>query len=169
MEKEDQFNKTLANYKKNISDIKAENTAMQKEKDFQLIKLSNQNEKFKEENEKLKASKAQREIEIMKREEDLNKKIDVFLKKEAEARMAVTFFTQKIKDKDQRIMTLEIQVKHLENHVPASVIHKVEAEVKQAVVMESSESEKSATPKMATAEEAKFMKALNDLIKDEPV
>jgi len=36
----------------------------------------------------------------MKREEDLNRKIEVFLKKEAEARMAVTFFTQKIKDKD---------------------------------------------------------------------
>lgn len=93
----------------------------------------------------------------MKREEDLHKKIEVFLKKEAEARMAVGFFTQKIKDKDQRILTLEIQVKHLENHVPASIIHKVEAEVKQATVMEASKAEESATPKLATAEEAKYM------------
>lgn len=59
-------------------------------------------------------------------------------------------------------------MKHLENHVPPSVIHKVEAEVKQATVVEASEAEEMATPKMATPEEAKFMKALNDLIK-EPV
>jgi len=35
--------------------------------------------------------------------------------------------------------------------------------------MKVSKAEESATPKLATAEEAKYMQALNDLIKDEPI
>ncbi len=53
----------------------------------------------------------------MNREEDLNKKIEIFLKKEAEARMAVAFFTKKLKDKDQLILTLEIQVDRLKKEL----------------------------------------------------
>jgi|LauGreDrversion4_2_1035121.scaffolds.fasta_scaffold39612_4 hypothetical protein len=100
--------------------MKAESTATIKEKDFQIIKLNRENGTLKEENDKLKGQKATREFEIMNREEDLNKKIEIFLKKEAEARMAVSFFTKKLKDKDQLILTLEIQVDKLKKELANS-------------------------------------------------
>ena len=114
-EKEESFTKTLAVNKATIKDLKTDLDVRQREWDVKNNGTKKEIEKLRGENEILTKQKVTKEIEIMKREEEINKKIEIFLKKEQEARLAVTFFSKKLKDKDDALVNADTEIRDLKN------------------------------------------------------
>ena len=114
-EKEESFTKTLALNKATIKDLKTDLDVRQREWDMKNNLTKKEIEKLRGETEMLTKQKTTKEIEIMKREEEINKKIEIFLKKEQEARLAVTFFSKKLKDKDDALFNADTEIKDLKN------------------------------------------------------
>lgn len=114
-EKEESFTKTLALNKATIKDLKTDLDVRQREWDVKNNGTKKEIEKLRGENEILTKQKVTKEIEIMKREEEINKKIEIFLKKEQEARLAVTFFSKKLKDKDDALVNADTEIRDLKN------------------------------------------------------
>ena len=114
-EKEESFTKTLALNKATIKDLKTDLDVKQREWDVKNNGTKKEIEKLRGENEILTKQKVTKEIEIMKREEEINKKIEIFLKKEQEARLAVTFFSKKLKDKDDALVNADTEIRDLKN------------------------------------------------------
>lgn len=114
-EREESFTKTLAVNKATIKDLKTDLDVRQREWDVKNNGTKKEIEKLRGENEILTKQKVTKEIEIMKREEEINKKIEIFLKKEQEVRLAVTFFSKKLKDKDDALVNADTEIRDLKN------------------------------------------------------
>ena len=78
-EKEESFTKTLALNKATIKDLKTDLDVRQREWDMKNNLTKKEIEKLRGETEMLTKQKTTKEIEIMKREEEINKKIEIFV------------------------------------------------------------------------------------------